>query len=526
MANDSGKGKNKIGMKKIELFIVILTISIVVCIVPLVQRIYVDLQRNKVTMGVDESFFNLSSDKEKVIKGLRGVHISLIFTSTPNRDYNGFQVGYCFDLNKGFKIPKKKVDLITVVGENKMGKDIESIKRYISANGKIPVGFVEFDPSTTFGRKLVMMRGNGFRIHRIKKREMEKMGKKMIDIMITRYRRAALERNVNVLWIYPIPIASLRENLRFLGDIQDSIKRSGISIRERLSLPYVPDVRAKYQYFFLFSLLSFAIIILIEGLGIELNVSKEYLFFAVLLGFFIISYILNSMFTLEVSAIIDAVVFSSIVYIYSIMEKKDRERKEALTLYLLTFLFAFIGGLFIQVLLFDTRYINGALIFRGVKIALVFPIVLIAIRYLENRYFIRYLSPKKLDILILVLLGIAAVLYVTRSGNHPLIPPFTFERRLRDWLDRTLFVRPRFKEILIGYPLLWLGLRNKITWLKRYTPLILLFSSVGPISTMNTFCHIQTPILFSILRSLYGVGLGLIIGIILERILKGIPVRN
>ncbi len=510
-------------MKKVELFIVMLTISIVVCMIPLIQRIYIDFQRNKVAIGVDESFFELSLDRKKIIEELHDCGVSLIFTSSWKRTYDTFQTAYVFDLDKDIEVPLKNVTLVTVVGKGKDEKKIDTIKSYVSANDDVAVGFVEFDPSTTLGRRLVMKRGNGFRIHRIKKAEMEKMGRETEDIMIARYRRAVLERNANVLWIYPIPNASLQENIRFLKEIRNSIRKAGISIERHLALPYMCNsIMNKYQLFFIFFILNFSFILIIEALGIKLNISKEWTLFITLSVLAIISYILDPKHTLEISAVIDAIVFSSIVYIYSVVEKESRGKKEAFILYLLTFLLAFIGGLFIQVLLFDMRYINGALVFRGVKIALVLPIILIAIRYLERGYFTRYFSPTKMDILILVLLGVASIFYVMRSGNYPFIPPSTFERRLRDWLDRFLFVRPRFKECLIGYPLLWIGLRNKIDWLRRYTPLMLLLSAVGPISTMNTFCHIQTPILLSILRTIYGVCFGLVFGIVFEWILSRI----
>ncbi|MCX6090978.1 MAG: DUF5693 family protein [Candidatus Atribacteria bacterium] len=93
------------------------------------------------------------------------------------------------------------------------------------------------------------------------------------------------------------------------------------------------------------------------------------------------------------------------------------------------------------------------------------------------------------------------VLYLTRSGNFPLLPAGLMESKMRLVLERALFMRPRTKEFLIGYPALWLLFTFCRTRLRPIYQLVLwLGVSVGFITFFNSFCHIHTPFLYILLR--------------------------
>ena len=88
---------------------------------------------------------------------------------------------------------------------------------------------------------------------------------------------------------------------------------------------------------------------------------------------------------------------------------------------------------------------------------------------------------------------------------------------LRQMLKDIFGTRPRTKEFLIGYPmimcLIYFGKH------KLYIPLSVL-ATVGPVSVINTFTHTHTPLMISIKRSLWGVVVGFVIGLILIGIVK------
>jgi len=87
---------------------------------------------------------------------------------------------------------------------------------------------------------------------------------------------------------------------------------------------------------------------------------------------------------------------------------------------------------------------------------------------------------------------------------------------MRSLLETLFIARPRFKEFLIGHPLLFLfGASKGDVTLHHYRPLFLLFGLIGQASILNTFAHAHTPFLLSLLRSANGLVLGLVLGIFL-----------
>jgi uncharacterized membrane-anchored protein YitT (DUF2179 family) len=107
---------------------------------------------------------------------------------------------------------------------------------------------------------------------------------------------------------------------------------------------------------------------------------------------------------------------------------------------------------------------------------------------------------------------IAAVgyFYVGRTGNNGM--SFSFELAFRDWLENTLYSRPRTKEFLIGFPLFVLGLYVLKTN-KLFGRILMVGGVIGFLSIMNTFTHLHMPLDMSILRTIYGLIFGFIIGL-------------
>ncbi|MFQ9697042.1 MAG: DUF5693 family protein, partial [Zhenhengia sp.] len=184
---------------------------------------------------------------------------------------------------------------------------------------------------------------------------------------------------------------------------------------------------------------------------------------------------------------------------------------------------SFGGALTIIGTISRTSFGLGIDIFAGVKVAMLLPIVLVvAIAYYQrhglNFKYYKELLSNKVTYLALGLLGIAAVvlmIYTSRTGNTGSIS--SFELAFRQFLDTTLGVRPRTKEFLIGHPamiiMLYYGYKEK------YIPLLVL-GIIGQISLVNTYAHIHTPVMISLIRSAYGIVFGLIIGMIAIYVIK------
>ena len=108
-------------------------------------------------------------------------------------------------------------------------------------------------------------------------------------------------------------------------------------------------------------------------------------------------------------------------------------------------------------------------------------------------------------------LGIG-VYYIIRTGNS--VNVSEAELQFRNLLENLLIARPRTKEMLIGWPCLLLfiwSLRRHLNFL----PLVFgLGMSIGLVSIVNTFLHIRTPFLLSLLRTGWGILFGYILGVL------------
>jgi hypothetical protein len=119
-----------------------------------------------------------------------------------------------------------------------------------------------------------------------------------------------------------------------------------------------------------------------------------------------------------------------------------------------------------------------------------------------------------------VVLGIvvlvAFALFVARSGNDPGVGVSGAELKMRALLDKYLLVRPRTKEFALGHPALFFALAAAASgrFPKWIMPLIVV-GAVGQSSLLDTFCHLHTPLLISMLRGLIGWALGAVIGAVL-----------
>jgi len=116
---------------------------------------------------------------------------------------------------------------------------------------------------------------------------------------------------------------------------------------------------------------------------------------------------------------------------------------------------------------------------------------------------------------LLVVAGLVGYVIV-RTGNAPASWKHPFEQAIRDGLERWLMIRPRFKEFAVGHPLMLLGLAQLRS--RRDTGRAWIWlGMMGQVSIINTFCHLHSPLVLAIGRSLSGAILGWFIGCVLAR---------
>jgi glucose-6-phosphate-specific signal transduction histidine kinase len=103
------------------------------------------------------------------------------------------------------------------------------------------------------------------------------------------------------------------------------------------------------------------------------------------------------------------------------------------------------------------------------------------------------------------------VFYISRSGNSGSLLPF--EAQIRNWLEDTLNVRPRTKEIFFAFPIMTIMI---IMWKQnKWVRLMLPITTLGLASICNTFTHFHTPIYISLTRTIISIGVGSVIGMLI-----------
>ncbi len=182
-----------------------------------------------------------------------------------------------------------------------------------------------------------------------------------------------------------------------------------------------------------------------------------------------------------------------------------------------------IGAALMVGLLSDARFLLKLDQFAGVKLAHVVPLILVGLVFafkpgppgswlLQARNLMDKPILMKYAVAAAVV-GAVGLVYLLRTGNEATALVSPLELEFRAFLDQVLAVRPRTKEFLLGYPFLmllfYLGCRDA-----RYMPLALL-GTIGQISVVNTFAHLHTPLLVSLIRAAHGLWLGLLIGLAL-----------
>jgi hypothetical protein len=186
--------------------------------------------------------------------------------------------------------------------------------------------------------------------------------------------------------------------------------------------------------------------------------------------------------------------------------------------------FALLGGLVVVGLVSVPLLMEEIDRFSGVKLVIVVPPILAFLLYIYTRRFGNeppapggsLLEPVRIYQLAIlgILLG-AAYVYISRSGNQSDITPSAFELSLRSNLTALLGVRPRFKEFLIGWPLVMLLPALPLEF-RRWTGWVFAIAvAIATSDVVDTFCHLHTPLLVSLIRVANGAVIGIVLGAIL-----------
>ncbi|WP_195573654.1 DUF5693 family protein [Paenibacillus sp. 1001270B_150601_E10] len=190
----------------------------------------------------------------------------------------------------------------------------------------------------------------------------------------------------------------------------------------------------------------------------------------------------------------------------------------SVALFLRTSILSLIAVPYVIALLNNITYSLVLEQFRGISLLFVAPVGLTALYVFLYRGESVFKEAKRWLSMPLTLLWVVAFVvvagagyyYLSRSGNAGTVS--SIELTFRSLLENTFGVRPRNKEFLLAHPIFLVGAFIALRY--RWGQFVFMIAAVGQMSMVNTFTHLHTPVLISLIRTVLGMGLGLIIGII------------
>lgn len=345
------------------------------------------------------------------------------------------------------------------------------------------------------------------------------------DYLLYRYIKAIRERSVRVAILHLFNNNKIDSNILFLKDLQKRLESFIIPSRvgDFNNIAFFVSINKQLRIFIFTFLIVMLFLIMLHPL---LELTSLGNFFIIIITSFLLAfgilYVEDFYFERIVAQFLSffAPIFGYLYWrdIYNTKEVKNYGIFIKPLRYLLFItLSTFYGAITLNSLLDYKEFILKIEEFRSVKLALIVPLILylfyLLLHYSSREKIIQFINnPIKIwQIILGFVLFIILVVFLMRSGNisHKYIPDF--EVKLRGILNDYLLVRPRFKEFLWGYPLFIIAFFFR----PGYWRVALLFLSViAQISMFNTFCHIHTPFIVSLIRSLNGFIIGSIIGLI------------
>lgn len=386
-------------------------------------------------------------------------------------------------------------------------------------------------------QKLKALMGNRVvRVHGIAKDEVKKMDK---EEAITRFVRAAKERSIRLIYIRPFMAPQVSEesyasyNLQYLSEIKTNLESAGFTIGRASSIKKLEPFGWELM------LLGFGVVTgFLLLFDYFLYIPWEIKLLSIIISAFVMVFIgvQSSTYLLEKGlAWLAAVVFPSYAIISQFSKEKTPTGNQYLDAVYIVFnvLVDTVLGIFLIVgLLSNTAFMMGAQSFEGVKFALILPIFIIAFYFFfktDKGFNMKSFKERsgtilKANIPVWIIIGgIFAIamlgILLARSGNFILSVP-GIEKEARLILEKIMAIRPRTKEFLIGYPALIIAAFLYLKGIKKWNPIILPVAAIGTTSLLNTFCHVHTPIYVSLVRSINGLFIGIIVGSIAWWVVK------
>lgn len=449
-----------------------------------------------------------------------------------------------------------RAEMVVFDGEQVVGfpEHVDVTAQKIRQMG-LTFGLIELVPQFGASRLAMRLRHQLVRVHSITEPEMRTIGRRRA---VERLVRAARERGVRLLYVRMLPASDaglLEGNAEYLRDVQSGLRAAGL--KTGVPRPHAPFSTAPWRLALVQLGVVGAALWLLQAL-FGLKGGHFWPLAAVLIAGGAAAMFVAQDLGRTVAALGAAVLLPIIAVCYAGRAATApaggrpgllRALPEVIGAFLIVCAVSAFSGLLVVGLLGDTTFMIKVAQFRGVKVAQLLPILVVALVWLARstgsyQRAVSEATPEMVDyrsgetvaewpalwrglreafaslvaywhvaaaFAALVLLA----LLMLRSGNQPEGAVLPMELEIRSLLDRLLVVRPRTKEVFLGHPVMLLGLLLALRAQRRGLWIALAVGTIGQISLVNSFCHIHTPLLLTLMRVLNGMWLGAVGGLVL-----------
>jgi hypothetical protein len=381
---------------------------------------------------------------------------------------------------------------------------------------RLPYALIEFSKQSGQESLASLAAPGILRLHTIPRPELDKMSAEKAQ---DRFVRAATERSIPLLYLRPLLTEEgdlLEANVSFVRSLKSRLKALGYS-------PQLVEPRSPWHNSLpLFYLVALAPLGACLCLSERLQLPFAKIFLATLAVIWLALPLLALLRARQLFALFAAIVFPLFAIIAASDSKGGGTYRAGLA-----GLLALLGGLVVSSLLGSWQFALALWRFAGVKLAFLFPLALVGLWAFSPlrgeggwEKFKKWLAgqleaPVRVwHVLLGLFVALMLAIYLLRSGNTGLAPQW--ERALRATLERVFRYRPRTKEFL-GYPLLVLAFSLAPSLWQR---LFVTLGTVALVSTINSFAHAHSPLLASLVRSFWGLALGLVLGWVLTLVVR------
>lgn len=386
----------------------------------------------------------------------------------------------------------------------------------------LPAMSIEFFKQTGLQSFLQQMKYDMVRMHPVSEAELPKLSDTRLQ---ERFALAANERGMDVMLLRLRSGQTLEDSVEYITAVRDAIQAKGVATNH---MTVVPDMSIYKPVLALAMLAVWAGgVLLLQTFGLR---KSSWLLPSLALALLAALLLIGKGYLAQKLAALAAVVIFPYLGVAGAARPEGRSLPAAIGVLCRITLTSLLGAALVVGTLSERSYMSAINVFSGVKAGQLGALLLIMIYllyqlarehggagYLLVETF--RLLQKKVTIGLVLAAGVAGALllyYMLRTGNTS-VGVSDLERSFRAFLDKVLVVRPRTKEFVFAHPLMLAALYYG--YRRRLWPLALL-GSIGQVSLVNTFEHLHTPLLVSLVRTANGLILGIVLGVILIYLLK------